>query len=81
MRESGRRGAVWYPSWYPKGIRPRATSANPANLRALVIEVLLILSGLVPLVLALVGLGRYGVAKYRRWRNAREVPVVWFDRW
>lgn len=57
------------------------TSASRANLRALMIEVLLILSGLVPLLLALVGLGRYGLAKYRRWRNAREVPLVWFDRW
>jgi len=45
------------------------------------VGVLLILSGLVPLVLLLAGLGRYGVARYRRWRNAREVPLGWFDRW
>jgi hypothetical protein len=45
------------------------------------VDVRVVLAGLVPLMLALVRLARFGVAKYRSWRNAREGPPVWFDVW
>ena len=42
------------------------------------LNVLLIFSALVPLVLALVGLGRFATAKYRRWRRRNDPPLVEF---
>jgi hypothetical protein len=43
-----------------------------------VIHVLLILSALVPLALALVGLGRFAHARYRRWRPKEGEGRVFF---
>jgi hypothetical protein len=55
-----------------------ATSGGPGNLIAPMIHVLLILSALVPLALALVGLCRFALVKYRRWRRRNDVPLVRF---
>jgi hypothetical protein len=42
------------------------------------IEDLLILSGLVPLLLALVGFGRFALVRFRRWRRNREAPFSYY---
>ena len=60
------------------GLRLAVTSSGAGKLVRPMLQVLLILSGLVPLALALVGLGRFAHAKYRRWRPKESEGRVFF---